>query len=246
MRPARIVLIVLILLAGLAVAGDRIALMYAETEASDEIKREYGLQKDPDVDIKGFPFLTQVLDKQFQRVDVDLSGIEAPVAGGTGGSSLRISTAKAELRDLKVSGSNWDRATAGSAEGRVRITYEDISAALPSGLVKVSYGGKNAAGKDQFKATVGADFLGRRYERSATGTISIENGDTVRLQTNRIEGVGGIPGLEDYLREQIDFEWRIEDLPKGIELADVQVTKEGVEITGGGENVELSKVPSAN
>jgi hypothetical protein len=235
MRTVRNLLILIVVLCGLALGADRVGERLAEADAADRIKAEYDLSREPSIDIKGFPFLTQVLGKEFEHVDIDIHGIEA---AGAGGRTLRITDTKASLHQVRVVGSAWDRATAKEAEGRVRISYDDLSAALP--LVKVGYGGADSAGKGQIKATVGADFLGRRYEESLLSTVTIEGGDTLRLRATGLENSGAIPGLDEYLRRQIDYEWRISELPDGLELKKVEVTKTGITVTGGGVDVELS------
>ncbi|MEV6106832.1 DUF2993 domain-containing protein [Streptomyces sp. NPDC051940] len=238
MRALRISVIVLLTLAVLGVAADRVAVRLVQAEAGDRIRQEYDLSKSPEIRINGFPFLTQVLGRRFERVDVDLSGIEA---AGEAGSRLTLVEARARLHELKVQGDNWDRATAAKAEGRVRISYDDVTRAIPGNVVKVTYGGRDAAGKDLVKATVRVNYLGQHLERSALGRISVENGDTIRLQAAEIQGGELVPGLEDFLRERIDFEWKITDLPRGIELDDVSVSERGIAISGGGTNVLLAR-----
>ncbi|MQY13107.1 hypothetical protein SRB5_32480 [Streptomyces sp. RB5] len=238
LRLARVSLIVVVTLAALALAADRVAVRLVQAEAEDRIRQEYDLSKSPEITIRGFPFLTQVLHRRFGRVDVNLSGVRA---AGEGDSSLTLVEAKARLYDLKVSGGSWDHATAARATGDVRFSYADVGRAIPGNVVRVSYGGKDLAGQDQVKATVGVTFLGQRIENSATGTITVENGDTIHLRATNIEGADAVPGLSDYLRERIDYEWKIDDLPSGIELKDVQVNRDGIAISGKGTNVELSR-----
>ncbi|MFC7218687.1 DUF2993 domain-containing protein [Streptomyces polyrhachis] len=237
MRALRIGLIVLAVLALLAAVGDRVAVRLVQAEAGDRIRQEYGLSESPEIRIKGFPFLTQVLDKRFEEVTVDLSGI---TADGANGSDLTLARADARLYDLRVQGDRWDRATAARAEGRVRFGYEDISRALPGGVVTVSYGGKDAAGDGLVKATVGATFFGEKVENSALVRISAEGGNTIRLQTVKIEGADVVPGLEELLRSRLDYEWKITDLPRGLRLGAVEITEEGITVTGSGRDVELA------
>src|SRR4051812_36546040 len=59
-----VVLVVVLVLAGLAVLGDRIAAAYAERRIASEVQKE-GFGARPDVTIYGFPFLTQVAGRHF-------------------------------------------------------------------------------------------------------------------------------------------------------------------------------------
>ncbi|WP_419996089.1 DUF2993 domain-containing protein [Streptomyces boninensis] len=233
MRALRYALIALVLLAALAVAGDRIALGRAEDRAASDVQREYGLTEKPKIDIKGFPFLTQVLAKEFGEVTIDMSGIEA-TSGTGGGAPLKLSKAVADLRDVRVIGNNWDRARAKRAEGRVHLDYDDVSAAIPGGVVQVGYGGADAAGNQQVKASVEVPILG---EQSATGTISVHGGDTIRMRATNTSG------LPAFVRKNLNWEWQITDLPPGITLESVNIDKNGIDISGGGTDVDLSDTP---
>lgn len=62
MRALRILLIVVVVLGGLFVLADRLAVHFAEGEAADKLRTSENLASTPDVSIKGFPFLTQVVE----------------------------------------------------------------------------------------------------------------------------------------------------------------------------------------
>lgn len=55
MRALRIFLIVAVILGGLFVIADRVAVGFAEDEAADRIRTTEGLASTPDVSIEGFP-----------------------------------------------------------------------------------------------------------------------------------------------------------------------------------------------
>ncbi|MFW6695194.1 DUF2993 domain-containing protein [Streptomyces sp. MAR4 CNX-425] len=239
-RALKITAVVVAVLCVLALAADRVALRLAESDAADRIEKEYGLSQRPTIDIKGFPFLTQVMSREFEAVDVRIDGIDAV---GTGGRTLRLDGVRGALEGVRIEGDDWDRATADRADGTVKITYADISAALP--VVTVSYGGKDAAGDDKVKATVGTSFLGQRLEESVLGEVTVADGDTIRLRATDLDNLGGMPGLEGFIRDRMDYSWTVEDLPPGIRLTDVEVTKDGIVVTGGGEDVELGDERSA-
>ncbi|MFF0728952.1 DUF2993 domain-containing protein [Streptomyces sp. NPDC004134] len=240
MRALKITAVVLVVLGLLTLAADRIALRMAESDAAERIEKEYGFSQRPEIDIKGFPFLTQVMSREFESVDVRIDGIDAV---GSGGRTLRLDGVRGELAGVRISGDDWNRATADKADGKVNITYEDISAALP--VVDVSYGGKGAAGENKVKATVGTSFLGQRLEESLLGKVSVVDGNTIRLRATGVDNLKGVPGLEDFVRDHMDYNWTINDLPPGIRLTDVEVTEDGIVVTGSGTDVELGDERSA-
>ena len=240
MRALKITAVVLVVVCVLALAADRIALRVAESDAAERIEKEYGFSQRPDIEIKGFPFLTQLMARKFDTVDVRIDGINAV---GGGGRTLRLDGVSGELEGVRIEGDNWDRATADKADGKVTITYDDISAAL--GVVDVSYGGKGAAGENKVKATVGTSFLGQRLEESLLGKVSVVDGNTIRLRATGVDNLKGVPGLEDFVRDRMDYNWTINDLPPGIRLTDVEVTEDGIVVTGSGRDVELGDERSA-
>lgn len=240
MRALKITAVVLVVVGVLALIADRIALRMAESDAAERIEKEYGFSQRPGIDIRGFPFLTQVMARKFEAVDVRIDGIEA---AGSGGRALRLDGVRGELKGVRIEGDDWDRATADRADGKVTITYTDISAALP--VVTVSYGGKGAAGENKVKATVGTSFLGQRLEESVLGKVSVVDGDTIRLRATGVDNLKDVPGLEDFVRDRLNYNWTINDLPPGIRLTDVDVTGDGIIITGSGRDVELGDERSA-
>ena len=80
MRALRILVIVAVILGGLFVIADRVAVGFAEDEAAEQLKTSEGLAKTPDVSIKGFPFLTQVASGELDEVAPPLA-LAAVLAG---------------------------------------------------------------------------------------------------------------------------------------------------------------------
>ncbi|MCM2420756.1 DUF2993 domain-containing protein [Streptomyces sp. RKAG293] len=235
MRAARILLIVLVVLGGLFVAADRIAVSVAEDKAAERAQQTQGLSSKPDISIKGFPFLTQVASDKLDDVRITAHDIQA----GTGAERLRIDSFTADLRGVNLSG-NYQRAVADTADGSAFITYADLSAAAPPG-VTVAYGGESKDGRGRVKVTgsVTMPLIGT-VKRSVTSVISVEHGDTVRLHADVIPGVGSIPGLDKLIREKIDFTRSLVGLPTGIKVQSVVTTPSGISVAASGTNVVLA------
>lgn len=235
MRALRITAVVLVILCGLFVLADRIAVRIAEDKAADKIKSSQDLANKPELSIRGFPFLTQVLSDKFDKVDAKLTGITAETAGTT----LKVDEITIHLSDVRVS-DGYSKATADRASGEALISYEDLSEAAPSG-VSVSYGGTSDEGKPLVKVTarVEVPVLGQEVERSVDSAVSIVGPDTVQLRAEDVP-FANVPGVEAEIRKRIDFSRTIGGLPEGLELDKVEVTKEGIKITVKGENVQLT------
>jgi LmeA-like phospholipid-binding len=89
------VIVILILL----VIGDRVALAITENDMASQFQQN-GLPVKPSVTIEGFPFLTQLAAKDFNKVDISASNVPVPLP--TGG-SLSITSIHATINGLHIS-----------------------------------------------------------------------------------------------------------------------------------------------
>ncbi|MEU3300252.1 MULTISPECIES: LmeA family phospholipid-binding protein [unclassified Streptomyces] len=228
MRALRILLITVVILGGLFVAADRLLLNYAESEAAEKIKARQGLSGATEVAIEGFPFLTQVVGKELERVDVTVRDIET----SANGRRVVITELSAALHNVRL-GSNYSSATAATATGTARISYADLTKAADED-VTVAYGGNG-----KLKVTGTVDILGRSLSRSVVSTVSLVDGGTIRVRADKVPGEG-IPRLEDMIREKTDFDRKLSGLPEGMKLQKVQADEKGLVITVAGTDVPLA------
>ncbi|WP_149181324.1 DUF2993 domain-containing protein [Streptomyces sp. TRM49041] len=228
MRALRILLIIAVVLGGLFAIGDRLAVSAAESEAAERIQANQGLSGSPDVSIKGFPFLTQVLDKELDQVDVAMTGVEATA----GGRKVRVGELSAELRDVRLE-NNYSRAVAATATGTARIAYEELQKASEND-VTLAYGGEG-----KIKVTGSVEVLGRKITRSVLSTVSVVDGDTLRVRADEVPG-NGIPGIEELVRKRTDFDRQVSGFPAGLKLQKVEATPDGLAVTVGGQNIVLT------
>ncbi|MGP9020053.1 LmeA family phospholipid-binding protein [Streptomyces sp. BR1] len=248
MRALRIWLIVAVVLGGLFVAADRIAVNVVESKVADRIKSSQGLNATPDVSITGFPFLTQALGKEFDEVDVRLGGVTATADGH----SVNVTEVKAKLHDVKVN-SGYSSATVVRADGSARISYADLAKAAPKGAT-VSYAGAERAAKGQIQVggqlTDLLDGAGVQVPPSLRlllagrtvstySTVTIEGGSTVRVRSEGLPKLP-VPGFDEKLRKAVDYDLQIAGMPRGIKLDKVEASKDGLLFTGTGTNVSLA------
>ncbi|GEB58311.1 LmeA family phospholipid-binding protein [Streptomyces gardneri] len=227
MRALRILLIVAVVLGGVLVGIDRLAVAYAESEAASRVKLSGASSESFEVDIKGFPFLTQVADKRFGEVDVVAKGVEATA----GSRKIKITELTADLRDVTVTG-DWAGARAGSASGTALISYADLTAASDREAT-VAYGGDG-----KLKVTGGVEIMGRTLTRSVLSTVTIVNGDTIKVRADEVPGEG-IPGVEELVRQRTDFERPI-GLIAGMKVEKVEATPEGLAVAVSGKDIALA------
>ncbi|NEA68019.1 DUF2993 domain-containing protein [Streptomyces sp. SID12488] len=249
MRALRILLIVAVILGGLFVIADRVAVGFAEDEVADRLRTNEGLAATPDVSINGFPFLTQVAGGELDDVKVGIKDYEA--ATGTSGQNIRIDDLNAQMRDVKFSG-DYSSATAATATGSATITYAELlkaakaAEAAESGSTEVVPGvtasvvGLSDGGNGKIKVAVEATVLGKKLPKpvSVLSTVTIE-ADTVKVKADSLPNLG-IQLADGRMRTVTDFQQRIDGLPGGILLDSVKAAKTGVDITVKGSNVGLA------
>ncbi|MFJ6841699.1 DUF2993 domain-containing protein [Streptomyces griseoluteus] len=148
--------------AGIAVAvalaflvlGDRFAVLFAEREAEDQLQKSLRLEAAPQVEIDGFPFLTQVLDKRIGTAHVTVPDLAAD----------RVSLARvhATAHDVRLDGELPSHLTGGtvrSLDGDVLLSFEDLDRELGASQVEFSKLGPDAIRADG-QVPIGGQRLG--------------------------------------------------------------------------------------
>lgn len=234
MRALRILLVLFAVFSLIFVAADRITVKIAEDKAAEKIQSLHGLAGDTDVLIKGFPFLTQVVQKRLDHIDVHMTGVEAAASGGSG-DQITISELNAKFTGVEV-GSDYASATAESTDGTALIGYDALTAATGKQGVKISYGG---GGK--VKVTADGDTLGTGREGTVLSTVTTTGGDTVRVRADEVPPEAArLPGGEQRVRRSVDVTRQVDGLPEGIKLGAVTATVDGISVKLTGTNVRLA------
>ncbi|MET8825745.1 DUF2993 domain-containing protein [Streptomyces sp. NPDC004610] len=242
MRALRILLIVVVILGGLFVGADRLAVYFAEDEAAGRLQTTESLAQKPDVSIKGFPFLTQLIGGTLDDVEVGIDTYQVPAGGEE---QLRIDDLRANMKGVDFSG-DFSSATAASATGTATIAYDELLKAARSEPTEVAPGvtarvvglSDGGNGKIEVAVEVEAPVIGAR-ELSVLSTVSVE-GDNVEVRTDSLPELAGIDLAEGAIREITDFQTVIDNLPGGIGLDKVQAAADGVEISVKGSDVRLA------
>ncbi|MER5379518.1 DUF2993 domain-containing protein [Streptomyces sp. NBC_00647] len=245
MRALRITLILFVILGGLFVLADRVAVGFAEDEAADRIKSTEGLAATPDVSIGGFPFLTQVVGGELDDVTIGIKNYEASTGGtDSAAGTIRIDDLNAEMHGVAFSG-DYSSATADSATGTASITYAELLKAAKSEPAQVAPGvtaqviGLSDGGDGKIKVTVSATVLGTKLPQPVSVLSSVAvSGDTVKVHADSLPKLG-VQLAEGKIRSITDFQQKIEELPGGIKLDKVEAAPGGVEISVKGSDVRL-------
>jgi hypothetical protein len=232
MRAWRKLAITLVILVGLFVAADRIAVAVAEDQAAQQIQTQNGLNTKPAVGIDGFPFLTQLAAQKLDSVQLSAKGLQA----GEGDKRFTLQTFSAHLSGVRVN-SGFSSATADSASGTGVISYADLTRLIGNQGVTLSYGGN---GRIRISVVFG------QVDASASAKLAVSGGDTVTVQDVTVGtlgsglDVGSIPGLDSTLSSLLATSQKLAGFPVGLSLQAVEPRPDGVVFTLVGHNLHLA------
>ncbi|MGV9791302.1 LmeA family phospholipid-binding protein [Streptomyces sp. NPDC003435] len=243
MRALRILLILVVILGGLFVLADRVAVHFAEGEVADRMRARENLASTPDVDIKGFPFLTQVAGGSLDDVGLGIKDYSAPT--GTEGRVIRIDDLKADLKDVKFS-SDYSSATAASGTGSATIAYDQLMKAAKTEPTELAPGvtaqitglGDGGNGKIKVSVKLGIPALGIERTIPVLSSVDVKGGK-VSVHADALPVIAGADLADGTFRQITDFQQALDQLPGGIAVDSVRATPDGVEIGVTGSDLKL-------
>jgi hypothetical protein len=223
-------LILLVVLAGIVVAADRIGLMVAQDEIAKTVASQYQLDHDPEVSIKGFPFITQALDGEYQEIDVNVGALTQQGVRLTG-ATVELRKVKAPLSDAMNGDSS--KMVAGTATSTATVGYADVNKEAPRGM-KVSP--KGSALQVRGPVTV----LGLTRTVTATVTVS-PAGRNVHVVPQAVR-TGGVGVPITLVRQAFTFTLPVKGLPLGARISRVDVKPDGLRVSATANNVKLDSL----
>jgi hypothetical protein len=217
----RTLLVVLLLLLGLAVVADRVGVGVAEDRVAATIAERGGLSGRPDVQIEGFPFLTQAIGGEYEEVRISLTAADLGQPEGT--------RADVTLRGVHVplsavlSGSVAE-VPVDRVDGTATLSYELLSERLGPDTTLTPEG-------DLLRVERTVELAGLTLPLTATGTVTLQDGDLV-VDVEEAAGAGvDLPGfLVGRAADLLDLRYPIPELPFGLELTGVRPGEDGVRV----------------
>ncbi|MFE7558945.1 DUF2993 domain-containing protein [Kitasatospora sp. NPDC057500] len=225
-----------VVLSGVLVGADRIAVGVAEDEAAEQILKSGWMSPKPDVSIEGFPFLTQVVSRKLDDVLISSDGLTV----GEGEDKVDLRAFRARLSGVEVSG-NMSSATVAHGSGSALITYADLARLLPpaSELVpnfgrlslgagtrlSLSYGGPG-----KIKASLGPFPVGDASVHSKGTTVTVDGFELSTMASLLV-------GVSDKSLEPVSF--TLSELPAGLNLSSVTPQEDGLQLAFDGKDVKL-------
>lgn len=219
------VVLVLVLL----LVGDRVADRLVEDRIGTELQTSLELAAPADVEIGGFPFLTQVVAQRFDDVTVRSGEVDL------GADAVPLQDVDLRLTDVQAS-DGFQSFVAGHLEGAARIDYGDLSD-LAGGEVGSTGDGRLAI---EFATSVGST----RLSVTISGRPSLDRDDQTLTVTDPEIDLGGrrVPssvasGLIERLIQPID----LSALPLNLKVTKLAAADTGLNVNVVGDDVSLAQ-----
>ncbi len=214
-------LVVALLLLGLAFLLDRLAEGAAEDRVATELAARGGLTGTPEVDITGFPFLTQAIGGSYDDVRISLTAGQLGQPEGT--------RADLVLRGVQVP---LSAALSGSVR-EVPVDRIDGTATLSYALISSELGQDTELTREgeRLRITRTVEVLGQELRLTAVGEVSLDGSDLV-VDVQEAAGAGvEVPGfLVDRAADLLDLRYPVPALPFGLQVTSVRPAAEGVDV----------------
>jgi hypothetical protein len=219
MKGLVVLLVIVAVLLGIGFLADRAVERWAEGYVADQLAEQSGLAGTPDVDVRGFPFLTQALDGRYEDVRISLTADELGQPAGT--------TADVRLVGVHIPLSN---VISGDVQ-EVPVDRIDGTATLSYELLAEQLGGDSTLARDGdgLRVTRTVELLGYTLPLAASGTVTLD-GDELVVDVEQASGAGvEVPGfLVEEASDLLDLRYRIPALPFGLQLTSVTPADDGV------------------
>jgi hypothetical protein len=212
----------------LLVIGDRVANAITENAFASQFQSQ-GVPVKPAVNIEGFPFLTQLAAKDFNKIDISASNI--PVNLPTGG-SLSITSVHATINGLHISGySTSANAKVDHITATAFVSFGALAAAGSLGGTGVTL---SQAGPNTVKITAGVAGLSDSEEATITQT----GPQTISIKINDTGGLGGILGSIGF--NSFDFTLP-KVVPASLRITAVTLNSQGLTISAAASNAVFTQ-----
>lgn len=223
----RKLVITLLVLAVLLVLVDRAAKLGAEGIAGSELRTANGLNQAPDVDIAGFPFLTQFASGHYPRVSATAGNLRV----GSSSASVRLSRVRVQFHQVTAS-KDFRRFSAERATARATITYHDLGQALG---ISVAYDGTG-----RVRATKTFRVLGQSISPTVSVKPVVAN-QTLSFTGSRLKDLPDAPPqVVDAFASIFGLDLPLKKLPFHVTVTSLEVDRSGVQLRLAGRDLRYT------
>jgi hypothetical protein len=224
--------ITLVVLVGLAVAADRVAVHVADSQVAAQVQQQGKLPGEPTVDITGFPFLTQAVSGTYDDVQMSFT---ADQLGQPAGTSAQVSLHGVHLPLSAVLSRSVSSVPVDRVEGTATLSYALLSQQIGHGTT-LTYAG------DGLRLSTTVTILGQKVPLTAAGRLRLD-GDVLVVDAEQASAAGvNLPSaLVTRAGQALDLRYKIPALPFGMKLTGVRPTPGGVVVDVLGTDTVLSR-----
>lgn len=245
-RFARRLLIVaitfLVVLVGLLVVSDRAAVGIAERAIAERVRQQLVDRRiqasDPQVEINGFPFLTQVFAGRYESISVHVGEATLPIDRGDLHFSQLDVEARAVTASLDMLRTGRGEAVAETLTGGGVITYDSVARLIGRPNVRL------AERNGELWVDAPMEVLGRRVTVTGSADVSVASG-AVRIRFTELTA-DGLPATAQTLArryaEELSVDIPLRGLPFRLAAQQVEVRPDGLAVTAVASNVSLNEV----
>jgi hypothetical protein len=227
----RRLLIVLVVLAALLVAADRVGVVVAQNRLASQIQQQLTLDRKPDVSIRGIPFLTQAISGTYKDIRVQLPDVDAGDVQNIA-IDARLQDAHAPLSDAV--GGNVDQIPVDRISGTLLIPYDQLAKASGiSGLTITRQG-------DSLRLTGSVQVLGRPIKAEAVGRVEVNDGQiAINAEEAKVAGIPVPQAVLDEAARLLSFRVQPRNLPLNLRITAVRLADSGLLVDAVSDDVVL-------
>jgi hypothetical protein len=227
----RRLLIVLVVLAALLVAADRIGVVVAQNRLASELQQQLDLDAKPDVSIRGIPFLTQAIRGTYKDIRIQLPDVNA---GDVQDLSVNARLQGAHVSLSDALGGNVDRIPVDQISGTLLIPYDQLARASGiSGLTITREG-------DSLRLTGSVQVLGRSIKAEAVGRVEVNDGRiAINAEQAKVAGIPVPTAVLDEAARLLSFRVQPQNLPLNLRITAVHLTDTGLLVDAVSDDVVL-------
>ena len=227
----RRLLIVLVVLAALLVAADRVGVVVAQNRLASEIQQQLDLDAKPDVSIRGIPFLTQAIRGTYKDIRMQLPDVDA---GDVQDLSVNARLQGAHVSLSDALGGNVDRIPVDQISGTLLIPYDQLARASGiSGLTITREG-------DSLRLTGSVQVLGRSIKAEAVGRVEVNDGRiAINAEQAKVAGIPVPQAVLDQAARLLSFRVQPRNLPLNLRITAVRLADGGLLVDAVSDDVVL-------
>ena len=227
----RRLLIVLVVLAALLVAADRVGVVVAQNRLASEIQQQLDLNAKPDVSIRGIPFLTQAIRGTYKDIRVQLPDVDA---GDVQDLSVNARLQGAHVSLSDALGGNVDRIPVDQISGTLLIPYDQLARASGISALTITREG------DSLRLTGSVQVLGRSIKAEAVGRVEVNDGRiAINAEQAKVAGIPVPTAVLDEAARLLSFRVQPQNLPLNLRITAVHLTDTGLLVDAVSDDVVL-------